>query len=343
VSIAIAAARIWLCSAEGVWSSPLPANAELDVSAQVLAATVATDARGAAVELELEASLWGEALLSRGARLQLTPGYRTSSDEAPLPYAYWVESVELITGPRPRVVVKARDGWSLLERWRARRQFFWTAGDKLVSQLLLFLTARAGAEYSTIGTSAALTTLEPAFTVHAGESGATAVRRLLAMVEDAAAWDGSELVTVLTADDDDPGYSIGGDGEHAVVEAKYSDGAPEVNRARVLGLAVYGEAEDFADAEASGERIAQVIDVNLTDGGDAEDRAAAVLRRARLASELGELRLFGVHCGVELWDVVELTDALAGIEAQAFRVNGYAWRFEPARGRYDMQLTLGPV
>jgi hypothetical protein len=240
------------------------------------------------------------------------------------------------------VLVKARDGWALLERWRARRQFVWATGDKAISQLLLFLAARAGVEYTTVGTSDALTALEPSFTVHAGESGLTAVRRLLAMVEDAPLWDGAQLVTLLTADDDDPGYSLGGDGEHAVVESRYFEAAPEVNRARVLGLGVSGEAFDLADAEASGERIAQVIDVNLTDAGDAADRAAAVLRRYYLQSELGGLRLFGVHCGVELWDVVELTDAQASIEAVAYRVNGYAWRLDE-RGRYDMRLRLGPV
>jgi hypothetical protein len=342
VSVAAAAERLWLVATDGVWSSPLPAIAELDVSGQVLEATVEVTASGGRVELELEASLWGEALLSRGARLQLTPGYRTSADEVPLPYTYWVESVELVTGARSRVVVKARDGWALLERWRARRQFVWLLGDKTVSQLLLFLTARAGAEYSTVGTSAPLTTLRPAFTVHAGESGVTAARRLLAMVEDAPRWAGAgRLETVLTADDDVATYEFGV--THSVLEARYVDGAPEVNRVRVLGLGVYGEAFDFADAEASGERIAQVIDVNLDAGGEAADRAAAVLRRARLAVELGELRLFGVHCGVELWDVVELTDAQAFEAAEAFRVSGYGWRFEPARGRYDMQLTLGPV
>jgi hypothetical protein len=197
-------------------------------------------------------------------------------------------------------------------------------------------------EYSTVGTSDALTALEPSFTVHAGESGLTAVRRLLAMVEDVPRWAGAgRLETVLTADDDDPVYEFGV--THAVLEARYFDGAPEVNRVRVLGLGVYGEAFDFADAEASGERIAQVLDVNLDAGGEAADRAAAVLRRAQLAAAEGEVRVFGVHCGVELWDVVELTDAQAFEAAEAFRVSGYGWRFEPARGRYEMQLTLGPV
>jgi hypothetical protein len=342
VAIAISATRIWLVAAEGVWSSPLPANAELDVSAGLLEATVDTDARGSLVELELPVSYDAEAIVQRGARLQLTPGYRTSSDEAPLPWSYWVETVEVLTGPRPSLLVRARDGWWLLERWRARRQLVWAAGSRSVSQILLFLVARAGVEFTVEATSDALTALQPAFTVHPGESGLTAVRRLLALVEDVARWDGAELVTNATADDDVSTYELGGTG-HAVVEAKYSDAALEVNRVRVLGLDVYAEANDFADAEAAGERSVQVIDVNLATSEEAADRAAAVLRKGRVFAELGELRLFGVHCGLELWDVVELTDAEAGLVAEPRRVNAYSWRYEPRRGRYDMQLMLGPV
>jgi hypothetical protein len=342
-AIAISATRIWLAAAEGVWSSLLPANAELDASESVLRAECRVQADGAVVELELDPIVWNEDLLQRGVRLQLTPGYRTSIDDVALPYGYWVESVELVTGERPHVLVRARDGWSLLERWRARRQFVWAAGDKAVSQILLYLVARAGVEFFSEASSDALTALQPAFTVHAGESGLTAVRRLLSLVEDVARWDGEELITNHTADDDASTYELGDGGGHAVVEAAHRDIEVEVNRVRVLGLGVYGEANDYADAEASGERIVQVIDVNLTTGAECTDRAAAVLRKSRLSAELAELRLFGVHCGVELWDVVELTEAQGGLSAEAMRVNAYGWRFEPRRGRYDMQLTLGPV
>jgi hypothetical protein len=239
------------------------------------------------------------------------------------------------------VVVTARDGWEVLDRWRARRQFVWTYATRSVSQILLALLARAGLEISNTDPSAALTTLEPAFTVHAGESGITAVRRLLAMVEDLGRWDGSGFETIATADDDVAGYSLGTD-EHAVLAGVYRVLAPEVNRVRVIGFEAAADVVDFDDAEASGERIAQVIDVNLVTGDECADRAAAVLRKSRLAAQLAEVRLFGVHCGVELFDVVELVDPEGGADGD-YRVQAFSWRYEPQRGRYDMQLTLGPV
>lgn len=350
VAVVDASGELWLVSAAGVWLTALPAYAQLDVSADVVEASVRVDQEGALAELELDNS--GDAYtaygsgalgaLQRGARLQLTPGYYTTaaSPETPDAYTYWIESIELITGARPRLRLRARDAWSLLAQWRARRQFAWAAGDRTVSQLLLFLVARAGAEYSSSGPSDALTTLQPAFTVHAGESGLTAVRRLLAMIEDVAYWDGATLTVTLTADDDSSTYDLG-DG-HAMVEAVYRDLGPAANRVRVVGLEVYGEAEDFADAERV-EKIRTVIDLNLTDADEAADRAAAQLRQAELEALDDEARLFGVHCGVELYDVVDLTDVQAGLDAATRRVLGYAWRFDPRRGRYDMTLTLGAV
>jgi hypothetical protein len=339
-AVAISADREWLCSAETVWSSLLPAVDELDVSARVQRAECRVGVDGAEVTLELDVS-GGVPQVERGARLELTPGYVTGTGpEAPSAYTYWVESARLVTGARPGLVVRARDGWSLLERWRARRQFVWPAGTRTVSQLLLTLLTRAGLEYEAASPSAALGR-QPAFTLHAGESGATAVRRLLSTVEDLPLWDGHRLLTLHTDAADEPAYNLGGG--HAVVESEYHQPGPRFNRARVAGLGVYGEAFDFQDAQASGERVAQVVDVNLTSGAAAVERAAAVLRKAGIASREDKVRLFGVHCGVELWDVVSLTDAQAGLEAAPRRVTAYAWRFRPEHGRYDMTLTLGEV
>jgi hypothetical protein len=350
LALAVVSGELWLTSPDGVWLSAVPGYAELDVSADVVKASVRVDADGAAVEVDLDNATGSYTAygvgdlgaLQRGGRLRLTPGYRTSAGaEIPTPYAYWVEAVELVTGARPVLRLRARDGWSLLQRWRARRQFAWAAGERLISQLLFFLLTRAGLEYGSLDSSDALTSLSPAYTVHPGESGVTAVQRLLSLVEDVAFWRGAELTTHLTVDDDTPSYAVGV--EHALTQARYRADGPAVNRVRVVGLDVYGEATDFASSQATGEYIEQVIDINLTDSEDAVDRAVAVLRKAQLEARRDSLTLFGVHCGVELYDVVAVTDAQAGLDAKPSRVLGYEWRYEPSRARYDMTLTLGSV
>ena len=91
-------------------------------------------------------------------------------------------------------------------------------------------------------------------------------------------------------------------------------------------------------------RSADAVDENLSDAGDAEDRSAAMLRDAAIAARRDVVTVFGVHCGVELYDVVDVTDAAAGLASAPRRVLGYAWRFSTGtRPRYEMTLTLGAV
>ena len=349
VAVVMDATTLWLVSAAGVWLSALPAFAEVDVSADVVKADVRIDQEGGVVELELDNAdgsytAYGAGslgALQRGARLQLTPGYRTSAGaEVPTPYSYWVEAIELVTGARPRLRIRARDGWVLLANWRARRQFAWAAGEKSISQLLLFLTGRVGLEYSTVGTSTALTSLQPAFTIHPGESGLTAARRLFDLVEDLPYFDRDDLKSAHTADSDASTYALGG--THDILGAVYRDVGPSASRARVVGADVYGDESDFDEVERF-ERVRTVIDLNLTTSATATDRANAELRKVDIEARDDEVELFGVHCGVETYDVVDLTDAQAGLTAAKRRVLGYAWSFDPRRGRYGMTLTLGKV
>jgi len=336
-----------------VWYSALPASAEVDVSERVVEASVEADARGARARLVLDnedgkLTAYGSGelgALRRGWRLELSPGYvgTGGAEAAAAPYTYWVESVELQTGPERRVVVTARDGWWLLEGWRARRQFAWSAGQRSVSQLLFFVVGRAGLEYASVSASGAITSLQPAFTIHPGEDGAGAVRRLLSMVEDVAYFDGGTLTGRLVRTDDEAVYAFGGGDGHVIAGARYREVGPEVNRARVVGAGFYGEEFDFDGIESVGERVAQVLDLNLDAAGEVTDRAAAVLRKAALEGRGDELAVFGVHCGVELYDVVTVTDEGAGLAGALRRVLGYEWRYEGRRGRYEMRLQLGAV
>jgi hypothetical protein len=347
--------HLWLSAPAGVWSGLSPANPDLDLSADVVEATVQLGAGGGRARLvlanpaigntpALRYSNYGSGALGalrRGARLELSPGYCTAGGaEASTGDMFWVESIELTTGAEPRLILQARDAWWLLEQWRARRQFAWTAGSSAVSQILAFVCARAGLLFSSSTSSAALTTYEPAFTIHPGESGRTAVRRLLAMVPDEAFARGGGLASLHPEANDEPVYDYGG--AHAVVSARYADVGSPRNRARVLGAGVYNEAFDFGEIESMGERIEQVLDINLTTTALAGDRAAFELRRAGMTQRHDEVLLAGVNCGQELYDVVALTDPQAGLDEAPRRVLVLTWRYtaEP-RPRYDMTLVVG--
>jgi hypothetical protein len=338
---------LWLSSPAGVWYAALEAVATLDVSADVVSVQVDIDEDNGRVRLELgnaDGTYTAHASVSRGMQLTLTPGYvSTAGNESGAFGWFWVEAVELITGPRPRAVLHARDGWWLLERWHARRQYSWAAGATTLLEELAVVLARAGVSADSGDASTTLQTWEPAFTINPGESGKSVVQRILAALPDALRFveGGSDIVNLDAGDGTDYAYGAG----HAVVEGRYREVGPAVNRTRVVGASALAEAFDYDDIAAAGERAsAPIRDLNLTTDTLVEDRADFALRSAQIHARRDELEIFGVNCGQELYDVVAVTDAQAGLSAATRRVLGLSWRFETAGWpRYDMTLRLGAV
>jgi hypothetical protein len=191
--------------------------------------------------------------------------------------------------------------------------------------------------------SAAYDALTPAFTVHPGESGATAIARLKEKVPDVLFYDAGALFATEPRPTDSSQYAFGPDA-HLILEARYRDLGPAVNRARTLGDGVFGEAFDFDDIAALGESIGTVVDENLDDSSDAQARSEALLRESYVAARADTITVFGVHCGLQPYDVVDVTDPAAGLSTATRRVLGYSWRYSTgARPRYEMTLTLGKV
>jgi hypothetical protein len=238
------------------------------------------------------------------------------------------------------LVLEARDAWHVLEAWRARRQLQWAAGVKTVNQLLFFLFGRAGLEWANSSSSSALTTLQPAFTVFPGESGATAVRRLLDKVEDRALMRSGLGLSVFPQASDSSVYTYGTD--HAVLGGRYGSRPAAVTRARVFGTSVFDEAFDFAGALEGVELLRNVVDIGLTTTGQAGDRAAAVLRAAKMEAEDLEV-VVPMNVGAELWDCVTVTDAVVGLSSAKRRVLGLVFRYSTLvkGGRYELVLRLG--
>jgi hypothetical protein len=327
-----------------VWTASL-AGSPLDVSADVLEASTEDGPEGGRLRLVLrndDGRYTSQALLKAGSEVRLSPGYVTSSGpQASVGPAYWVDGVELTSGGGEAVaVVHASDAWGLLGAWRARRQYAWAAGARNVFGILQFLFARAGLELSSSGASSESANLYPAFTVHPDESGLVAARRLLAMLPDVVYFRGEfgflkePLATEAAA------YAYGTD--HELLSGRYRAGAAAANRAQVFGGGVFAERLDWPSVEGVYDRLAQVLDANLMTVTQAEERADAVLRKAALEAQDGEVTA-PVNCGQELYDVIEVTDAMAGLSESKRRVLGLALRYSAAAGTYEQRLRLGGV
>ena len=113
---------------------------------------------------------------------------------------------------------------------------------------------------------------------------------------------------------------------------------------QVYGQTVVGESFAWDEVERVPERLRQVQDRNLTTVEEAQARCAAELRREELDAVSGDI-LVPVNCGQELYDVVEVTDARAGLVAARRRVLGLELRYARTgrRARYAQRITLGGV
>ena len=134
---------------------------------------------------------------------------------------------------------------------------------------------------------------------------------------------------------------------HAVLEGRYQPTSPGVNRAYIIGkddedYPVFGSDENTDDIDLVGERLDFKLLPSLATADQAADAAAAALADARLSKYQGSI-LVPPHCGVELWDVISITDPACAQDIQSYRVTGIMLIYDPQRQRYQQRLTLGGV
>jgi len=351
VAIAYHGSYVWLSNASGVWRAPLfPTSVEL--TDDVIEANTVTDPFSGMVTVVLrnedgrykDTGSGYYAAINEGSEFLVYPGYRTAAGpEFSLGPAYWIEGWEYVSeAGRSYFLLHGRDGWWLLDRWRARRQFTWIQGEKNIFQLLSFILARAGLEVSSFSTSGALVNQYPAFTIHPGESGATAVRRLLSMVPDVLFFVSDCGYIKNPVPNEESAYSYGTD--HAILEGRYSSSAQGINRVQVYGDGVVSERFDWDEIGRVYDRLGQVHDLNLDTLAKAEARGDAELREEEMTAWGAEV-LVPTNCGQDLYDVVEINDERAGLASIKRRVTGISMRYSALgrQPRYEQRLRLGGV
>jgi hypothetical protein len=350
LAIAYSTSDLWMTTPSGVWQASLTTPV-LDVTADVLELTTETDPNGGRLRLVLRnddgryLDLSGEkAVIKAGGEVRPSPGYQTASGPlASSGLAYWIEGWEYTSGEgKAALIIYARDAWQLLEGWRSRRQYAWAQGERNVFQLLSFILARASLEFASAGSSSVVTNLYPSFTIHPGESGATAVRRLLAVAPDVVFFRGHLAYIKNPEASEASDYSYGAD--HAILRGRYGSQRPQANRVQVFGDALFVEAFGWDEIEDAYDRVRQVHDLNLNTAARAQERADAEMRHQEIASGTGEI-VVPVNCGQELYDVITITDDSAGLTDARRRVVGLSMRYSAGGNApiYEQRLSLGAV
>jgi len=347
----------WLSAPYGVWRAKLTAES-LDLTADVLSLRQElTETRGSLiVELRNDDGRYGApgegdlSVLDIGCQLEFSPGYVTSQgNEVSSGPAFTLDAYEHTSaGGKASLVLHASDGWSLIESWRARHQFRWNkeSEEMSVKQVLAFVLARVGLRLEVKSQSSVLTGYYPDFTINPSNTGNTVISRLLSFVPDVLFIEGNKAYVVNPLSSDGSDYAYGS--SHSVFEGRYRAGAWGLNRIQVEG---YDPAEDkpivvdsftWDQIDRLYDRLRQLEDKNIDTVTKAEQRGEAYLRQVEIESVDGSI-LIPVNCGQQLYDVIEITDSRAGLEAARRRVNGLTLVYSPSRGEYQQRLLLGGV
>ncbi len=347
LGFAAAGADAWLGAPNGLWHAT-PSFAVTALTEDVLEATMEQSLADGSLRLVLRNDdgryLAGRAplALAPGGELGVAPGYALTGGAVGSDGSrFWITEVRRRReAGRAVVEVSAVDGWGVLRAWTAPRQLTWPSGAGTAGWVLARVAERAGLRLEGGGSAEALALL-PSFTVRAGERASTALRRLLDALPDRVVMRGVAPTLFEPLAGDAAVYTFG-EG-HAVLAARLDDAGAAVGWARVFGQTVVAEAVD-AVALAAGAGAMMVVDDNLTTQPRASARAAGVLRRAALDAPRGEL-VCAPHVGLEVGDVIAVTDALLELERARFRVAALRLRYSRggARPRYEQTLTLSVV
>ena len=348
---------LWLCGASVVWRAPL-ALSSIDVSGDVVDLSAALTVSSGELVVTLANSCGkyassGTAALAPvtpGCEIRLAPGLRTPAGNEVSPgLAFTLTACEHVTAAgRACLVLHALDGWAALAAWQARYQFRWNhaAAVASVKHLLRFVLARAGLKLEVVSASSLIDTFCPDFTILPGVSGASAVRALLSFVPDVLFFEGGTAYLVAPLSDDAPVYGYGV--SHPVVESRLRESLFPVNHVQVAGYdpvagaPVISEVFYWPDLNRSVGRLSRDADPNICSVAAAQARAAARLRRIEMSVPRGFIRV-PVNCAQQLYDVVAVTVAPAGLCQAPRRVLGITLRYQPSLGVYDQKLLLGGV
>jgi hypothetical protein len=347
----------WLSSPGGVWRASLAVRS-LDLTADVISVRqeAGETAGSVTVELRNDEGRYAEpgqgdlAVLDIGCQLEFKPGYVTSAgNEYSAGQSFCLESFEhTSSGGKARLALHARDGWGALGDWKARHQFRWnrTSDDFSVKEIMALILARVGLKLEVISQSSVITGFYPDFTVSPDNNGREVIRKLLSFVPDVLFIEGNAAYIVNPLSSDSPVYSYGV--EHRLREGRYLRGAFRTNRVQVEGYDTVGGSIilagsfDWNEIDRLYDRLTQVEDRNINTVEEARQRGQAFLRQAEIEAAGGAI-VVPVNCGQQLYDVVNVTDARAGLDAEKRRVLGIVLVYDPQRGEYSQRLSLGAV
>jgi len=336
----------WLERPDGVWRATRPAGTPLDLTPNILSLTLNLQPGTCNLQLDNSFAQYATPPAKR-SEVVLKLGYKTpAGDEAVEVGRYWIDSWEYLSNFPNLSTFKlfCLDGSALADRWSARFQMRWPA-DKRVWEIIQEIICRWGINLTSPGgvpKSSAVDNLYPDFTLQPGTRGDAALRRILSFIPDALIFNGSEAYVKDLKDDEASSYSYGT--AHVILQGEYAE-AVSLTRTRAIGRAedesrIVEDAFDWPNLELGIDNLEQSYDPNLQSAARAQERADAVLRKASLRSQGGQITV-PTNVGQELYDVITVTDKRCGISSKKYRVLDIETALSLRQWQYQQTLTLG--
>ncbi len=232
----------------------------------------------------------------------------------------------------------------------AQRQYHWTDGEASAWTIVERLFALAGFKASTKSGeySSELGSLEPAVLIHPGQDLRGAVLAALSKVPDFVYWEGSTPYLKELTTDEASDYTYGGSGNHVIVAGRYGARTPTYNHIEVFAglsgaaIPIFGDEVDYDEVDLVGHRLQKVYDYAYDTNAECDERAVGQLRKHDATSKRGELITLP-NVGLQLFDVITVTDARAGISSEVYRVKGIEEVYDTTNGPlvFEQRVSLG--
>ena len=289
----------------------------------------------------------------RGSMVELERGYVTTDSQEHSDWpTMWLEDYEHVVDFRGRcyVVLHCISGWGILSTLAAQRQYHWQDGDDSVWTIAERLFALAGFDLSSKSgeASTAASTLEPALVIHAGQDLRGAVLQALSKIPDFVYWEQDTPYLKELEADEASDYTYGGSGEHVIIAGRYGVRTPANNHIEVfaaldyLRIPTFGDEVDYDEVALVGHRLQKVYDYSYTTDAECDARAVAQLRKHHATTKRGEIITLP-NVGLQLFDVITVTDARAGISSEVYRVRGIVETFDTTKSPpiYRQKVEMG--
>ncbi len=236
------------------------------------------------------------------------------------------------------VILDLRDCCKFLTQVSNR---FIALSGKTITQLIQYVCAQAGVQIGSIGTTPQFAQTIPCFVITPGETWDTALNRLANVYAFSYRSEGSTVIFSERQAGDGSVWTY----SNETLGINWSRSADQSSVIRVIGAPTgntiaFAEAIDSAQLSATGrERYRHIVERLLTTSAQCQIKAGLALHEEQSRATTGSLSV-ALNPGLELLDVLTLTDPRVGLSNQPARIEELHWYIDMNNGAYYQQLAL---